>query len=79
MSHTTRLAAGEPAAWTICLIASPEGLEIFHQEHPDVRVYTTAIAEKLNEYGYIIPGLGDVGDKIYGTKQPPFFSVSSLV
>jgi uracil phosphoribosyltransferase len=44
-----------------------------------VRVYTTAIAEKLNEYGYIIPGLGDVGDKIYGTKQPLFFSVSSLV
>ena len=52
----------------VCLIASPEGLSIFHQEHPDVHVFTASIDEKLNDHGYIIPGLGDAGDRIYGTK-----------
>jgi uracil phosphoribosyltransferase len=52
----------------VCLIASPEGLEIFADAHPDVHVYTAAIDEKLNEHGYIVPGLGDAGDRIYGTK-----------
>jgi uracil phosphoribosyltransferase len=52
----------------VCLIASPEGLSIFHQEHPDVHVFTAAIDEKLNDHGYIVPGLGDAGDRIYGTK-----------
>lgn len=52
----------------VCLIASPEGLGIFHQEHPDVHVFTAAIDEKLNDHGYIVPGLGDAGDRIYGTK-----------
>jgi uracil phosphoribosyltransferase len=50
------------------LIASPEGLSIFHQEHPDVHVFTASIDEKLNDHGYIVPGLGDAGDRIYGTK-----------
>jgi uracil phosphoribosyltransferase len=52
----------------VCLIASPEGLEIFNEAHPDVHVYTAAVDERLNEHGYIVPGLGDAGDRIYGTK-----------
>jgi uracil phosphoribosyltransferase len=52
----------------VCLLASPEGLEVFTEAHPDVHVYTASIDEKLNEHGYILPGLGDAGDRIYGTK-----------
>lgn len=52
----------------VCLIASPEGLDVFTEAHPDVPVYTAAIDQKLNEHGYIVPGLGDAGDRIYGTK-----------
>lgn len=52
----------------LCLLASPEGLAAFHQEHPDVPVYTAAIDECLDERGYIIPGLGDAGDRLFGTK-----------
>ena len=50
------------------LVAAPEGLERLRQTHPDVDVYVAAIDEKLNDIGYIIPGLGDAGDKIFGTK-----------
>lgn len=52
----------------LCLLAAPEGLMAFHEEHPDVIVYTAAIDERINEKGYIIPGLGDAGDRLYGTK-----------
>jgi uracil phosphoribosyltransferase len=52
----------------LCLLAAPEGIAAFHEEHPDVPIYTAAIDEKLNEKGYIIPGLGDAGDRLYGTK-----------
>ena len=52
----------------LCLLGAPEGVEHFHNEHPDVPIYTAAIDEKLNEKGYIIPGLGDAGDRLYGTK-----------
>lgn len=52
----------------LCLLASPEGIATFHEEHPDVTIFTAAIDEKLNEKGYIIPGLGDAGDRLYGTK-----------
>ena len=52
----------------VCLIASPEGLELLQNEHPDVPIFTAAIDEKLSEHGYIVPGLGDAGDRIYGTK-----------
>jgi uracil phosphoribosyltransferase len=52
----------------VCLVASPEGLDLFCDEHPDVPVFTAAIDEKLNDHGYIVPGLGDAGDRIYGTK-----------
>ncbi|MEZ5537043.1 MAG: uracil phosphoribosyltransferase [Thiolinea sp.] len=52
----------------VCLLAAPEGIRAFQASHPDVPVYTAAIDEKLNEKGYILPGLGDAGDRIYGTQ-----------
>ncbi|MFO0996058.1 MAG: uracil phosphoribosyltransferase [Alphaproteobacteria bacterium] len=52
----------------ICLVAAPEGVAAFHGEHPDVPIYTAAVDERLNEHGYIVPGLGDAGDRLYGTK-----------
>ena len=52
----------------MCIIAAPEGVEAFVNAHPDVPVYCAALDEKLNEKGYIVPGLGDAGDRIFGTK-----------
>ena len=52
----------------MCIIAAPEGIEAFTKIHPDVPVYCAALDEKLNEKGYIVPGLGDAGDRIFGTK-----------
>ena len=52
----------------LCLLAAPEGVENFVKAHPDVPVYTAAIDSHLNELGYIVPGLGDAGDRMYGTK-----------
>ena len=52
----------------VCLLAAPEGLANFHANHPDVPVYTAAIDRQLNEHGYIVPGLGDAGDRLFGTK-----------
>ena len=52
----------------VCLLAAPEGLAHFQQAHPDVPVYTAAIDRQLNEHGYIVPGLGDAGDRLFGTK-----------
>ncbi len=52
----------------VSLLAAPEGLANFHAHHPDVPVYTAAIDRQLNEDGYIVPGLGDAGDRIFGTK-----------
>ena len=52
----------------ICLLAAPEGIKKFHSVHPDVPIYTASVDSHLNEKGYIIPGLGDAGDRIYGTK-----------
>jgi uracil phosphoribosyltransferase len=51
------------------LVAAPEGIATVEQAHPDVNIYTASIDQRLNEHGYIIPGLGDAGDKIFGTKQ----------
>ena len=51
----------------MCLVAAPEGGKVMNDEHPDVPVYTAALDEKLNEHGYIVPGLGDAGDRIFGT------------
>ncbi|MEM9104527.1 MAG: uracil phosphoribosyltransferase [Pseudomonadota bacterium] len=52
----------------LCLLAAPEGVEAFCNAHPDVPVYTAAVDSHLNEKGYIVPGLGDAGDRMYGTK-----------
>ncbi|MFY7856354.1 MAG: uracil phosphoribosyltransferase [Rubrivivax sp.] len=52
----------------VSLLAAPEGLKTFHDAHPDVPVYTAAIDSHLNEHGYIVPGLGDAGDRLFGTK-----------
>ncbi|ANC01811.1 MULTISPECIES: uracil phosphoribosyltransferase [Pseudomonas] len=51
------------------LVAAPEGIEVVEKAHPDVQIYTASIDQRLNEHGYIVPGLGDAGDKIFGTKQ----------
>jgi uracil phosphoribosyltransferase len=52
----------------VCLLAAPEGIEELTSKHPDVRVWTAAIDERLNDHGYILPGLGDAGDRMYGTR-----------
>jgi uracil phosphoribosyltransferase len=51
----------------VCVLASPEGISYFQEHHPDVRIFTAKIDECLNEHKYIVPGLGDAGDRIYGT------------
>ena len=52
----------------MCLIASPEGVNAVQAAHPDVDIYLGSLDEKLNEHGYIVPGLGDAGDRLFGTK-----------
>ncbi|MEM7750329.1 MAG: uracil phosphoribosyltransferase [Pseudomonadota bacterium] len=52
----------------LCLLAAPEGVQAIHEQHPDVRIFTAAVDDRLNENGYIVPGLGDAGDRLYGTK-----------
>src|SRR6185312_3870951 len=52
----------------VCLLAAPEGIAKFESEHPDVPIWTAAIDECLNDHGYIVPGLGDAGDRMFGTK-----------
>jgi uracil phosphoribosyltransferase len=51
-----------------CLVAAPEGIERFRAEHPDVSIWTAAVDERLDEHGYVVPGLGDAGDRLFGTK-----------
>lgn len=60
--------AGAVQVCFVCLIAAPEGLQVFRREHPDVPVFTAAIDRCLDDHGYIRPGLGDAGDRLYGTK-----------
>ncbi|HNE60706.1 MAG: uracil phosphoribosyltransferase [Rubrivivax sp.] len=52
----------------LCLLAAPEGIRTLHASHPDVPIFTAAIDRELNDHGYILPGLGDAGDRIFGTK-----------
>ncbi|WP_343562958.1 uracil phosphoribosyltransferase [Kiloniella sp. b19] len=52
----------------LCILAAPEGIAEFEKHHPDVQIYTASVDQCLNEHGYIVPGLGDAGDRIYGTK-----------
>ena len=60
--------AGARTVILVCLVSAPEGIERVHAEHPDVRIVTAAIDRGLNERGFIVPGLGDAGDRLYGTK-----------
>ncbi len=64
-------AAGCKRIKGLFLVAAPEGLKRIEASHPDIEIYTASIDERLNEHGYILPGLGDAGDKIFGTKQLP--------
>jgi uracil phosphoribosyltransferase len=52
----------------VCVVGAPEGVECIIKDHPDVQIYLAGLDEKLNEYGYIVPGLGDAGDRLFGTK-----------
>ena len=60
--------AGARSVRFACLVASPEGVERFHDAHPDVPIYTCAVDPGLDARGFIVPGLGDVGDRLYGTE-----------
>ena len=62
------LEAGARSIRMVCLLASPEGMSKFQGHHPNVRVWTAAIDERLSDHGYILPGLGDAGDRMYGTR-----------
>jgi uracil phosphoribosyltransferase len=62
-------AAGCKRIKGLFLVAAPEGLKRIEAAHPDIEIYTASIDQRLNEQGYILPGLGDAGDKIFGTKQ----------
>jgi len=64
-----RLAAERPRSLKLaCLLATPEGIRRVHASHPEVPIYTAAVDERLNDSGYIVPGLGDAGDRMFGTK-----------
>ena len=64
-----RLKAEQPRTIRlVCLVAAPEGVRTFSRAHPDVPIYTAAVDRELNDHGYILPGLGDAGDRIFGTK-----------
>jgi uracil phosphoribosyltransferase len=64
-----RIKQGRPRSIKfVCLLAAPEGLQNFHEGHPDVPIFTAAVDERLDEHGYILPGLGDAGDRLFGTK-----------
>jgi uracil phosphoribosyltransferase len=69
IAAVTRLKATQPRSIKfVCLLACPEGIKAFHDAHPDVQVFTAAVDERLNEKSYIVPGLGDAGDRLFGTK-----------
>ena len=61
-------AAGARSVTLVCLVAAPVGIERVHEDHPDVHIVCAAIDRELNDKGYIVPGLGDAGDRLYGTK-----------
>jgi uracil phosphoribosyltransferase len=65
----TRIKAVHPRSIKfLCLLAAPEGVKHLNEQHPDVPIYTAALDSHLNDHGYIVPGLGDAGDRMYGTK-----------
>lgn len=69
IAAVAKLKTSKPASLkVVCLVACPEGVAAFHGAHPDVPIVTAALDERLNDHGYIVPGLGDAGDRIFGTK-----------
>ena len=69
IAAVTRLKASAPRSIKfVCLLTCPEGIAAFHAQHPDIPIYTAAIDERLNAKSYIVPGLGDAGDRLFGTK-----------
>jgi len=69
VAAVARVKKGQPVSLRfVCLLACPEGIATFTKAHPDVPVLTAAIDERLNDHGYILPGLGDAGDRLFGTK-----------
>lgn len=62
----------------MCLVAAPEGIEMLHKLHPDVVIYTAAVDSHLNDHGYIVPGLGDAGDRIFGIEINCFKRIKKL-
>ena len=69
VAAVTRLkSVGPRSIKFVCLLTCPEGIKVLHDAHPDVPIYTAAIDERLNEKSYIVPGLGDAGDRLFGTK-----------
>ncbi|MDN4071587.1 MULTISPECIES: uracil phosphoribosyltransferase [Fictibacillus] len=65
---TSLKSRGAKSIKLMCLVAAPEGIELIHKDHPEVDIYLAALDEKLNDHGYIVPGLGDAGDRLFGTK-----------
>jgi uracil phosphoribosyltransferase len=61
-------ARGATALRLVCLVAAPEGVERFRRQHPDVPIWAAALDDRLNAHGYIVPGLGDAGDRLFGTR-----------
>ena len=61
-------AAGATSIKLMCILAAPEGVAVIERDHPDVEIVVAALDSHLNDHGYIVPGLGDAGDRIYGTK-----------
>jgi uracil phosphoribosyltransferase len=59
--------AGAKQVAMVCVLAAPEGIEFLQSQHPDIAIYTASVDEKLNDRKYIVPGLGDFGDRLYGT------------
>ena len=59
--------AGVTSMKFVCLVAAPEGIQAVHRLHPEVPIYSAAVDRQLNDKGYILPGLGDAGDRIFGT------------
>ena len=69
VAAVTRIKACKPKSIKfLCLLTCPEGIATMHKAHPDVPIYTAAIDRQLNDHGYILPGLGDAGDRIFGTQ-----------
>jgi uracil phosphoribosyltransferase len=61
------LAAGATNIRVVCIVSAPEGLAVLHDAHPEIDIFTPAVDRELNEHKFILPGLGDFGDRLYGT------------